>query len=1003
MISHLAAEDPLDRLRYPLDPWKLREASVPAREELGRCEALFAVGNGYLGIRGTPPEGRDAATHGTYVNGFHETFPIIHAEEAYGYARIGQTMLNVPDATVMRLYVGGEPLLLSVADLESYERSLDFRQGRLARDLVWRTPAGVRVRVESRRMTSFARRHLAVMTLAVTPLDGDADLTVVSTLDDRLDRGARDPGPTPADALRQAVATEVTTPAFADPRKDHVLPRRVLVPQLNRTEDARTYVGYRTASSGMTIGVGVGYQVDAPVRVRTNSETETDLAVREFRAHVPRGATLRIVKYAAYHTSRSSPAEELVQRCRRTLDDAFEQGDARLFDEQRAWLDGFWERGDVQIPGQEALEQAVRFSLFHVAQASARSEGHGIPAKGLTGTGYSGHYFWDSEIYVLPFWTYTTPSVARSALRFRYTMLKRARMRARELNVAGALFPWRTIDGHEASANYAQGTAQYHIDADISYAITRYVKVSGDRDFLWSAGVDVLVETARMWEDLGFWRRADGTHTFHINGVTGPDEYTTVVNDNLFTNVMARGNLRAAVAAVHDMRRERPDAYARMCDRLNLDPDEVQSWQAAAEAMYIPFDRNLGIHPQDDGFLNREVWDVEGTPTELRPLLLHFHPLVIYRYQVIKQADVVLAELLHASEFTPEEKSRDFHYYDPLTTGDSSLSAVVQAVLAAEVGHGEQALDYFRDALYIDLDDLHGNTNDGIHIASAGGVWSTLVCGFGGMRDDRDVPSLDPRLPSGWDALVFHLTLGATRVRVEVRRDRVELTDEHGPGATLRVCGHEVRVSPGHPVEQPVVGAPTAGRASSVSDIVGRQRPDGTVIEASVPGHPLHPDRERARRAEAAGRDEEAPRAHRLVVAAAIVDRLEHPRRLLCAARSYPSELAGRFEFPGGKVEPGEDPRHALQREIGEELGSSVTLGQQVRGPRDGDWPIRADRAMRVWLAQVRAGSPAPHAGGAHSELRWVDVEQVSRLPWLSTDADVLRAVVATLRARMEQ
>lgn len=839
MSTRVDARDPMDRLRYPLDPWALRESSIPL-EDLGTSEALFAVANGYLGIRGTPEEGRDAAIHGTYVNGFHETFPIIHAEEAYGYARIGQTMLNVPDATVLRLYVADEPLLLSVADLESYERRLDFRAGCLRRDLVWRSPSGVRVRVVSRRMVSFTRRHLAVMTLDVTPLDGDVDLTVVSTLANRLDSpqssvGAAPPAP---DGPSQTVATEVSTPAFADPRKARALGRRVLLPQLDWTSGTRTCVGYRTASSGMTIAVGVDHQVRADAPVRERAETRPDLAIHEFRAHVAAGSAVRIVKYAAYHTSRSSPAAELAERCRRTLDDAREDGASRLFDEQRAWLDGFWARSDVEIPGQPELEQAVRFNLFQVAQAGARAEGHGIPAKGLTGTGYSGHYFWDAEVYVLPFWTYTTPGVARSALRFRYTLLDHARRRARELNVAGALFPWRTIDGHEASANYAQGTAQYHIDADIAYAITRYVDATGDRDFLWSAGVDVLVETARMWEDLGFWR-TDGSHVFHINGVTGPDEYTTVVNDNLYTNVMARGNLRDAAAAVRAMQRDQPGAYARMCDRLSLDPAEVDRWQEAADAMDIPYDEHLGIHPQDDGFLGKELWDVAGTPPSLRPLLLHFHPLVIYRYQVIKQADVVLAEFLHASEFTPEQKARDFHYYDPLTTGDSSLSAVVQAILAAEIGHGDQALGYFRDALYIDLADLHGNTGDGIHAASAGGVWSALVCGFGGMRDDQGIPRLDPRLPEGWDALVFRLTLRGARVRVDVRRDAIDLTVEDGRAALLWVRDRAVRVEAGHPLTLPLERAPRLTTTATVHDIAGRRRADGTVIEASVPGHPL--------------------------------------------------------------------------------------------------------------------------------------------------------------------
>ncbi|MEC9052845.1 MAG: glycoside hydrolase family 65 protein, partial [Actinomycetota bacterium] len=338
------------------------------------------------------------------------------------------------------------------------------------------------------------------------------------------------------------------------------------------------------------------------------------------------------------------------------------------------------------------------------------------------------------EIYVAPFLTYTQPALAKNLLHFRSRMLDAARHRAAEMAQKGALFPWRTINGEEASAYYAAGTAQVHIDADVVYALTQYLTATDDVGFLLRHGIDILVETSRMWADLGFWRE-NGTPTFHIHGVTGPDEYTTVVNNNLFTNVMARHNLEQAVAAVERIRRDHPVDFRQICARLDLTDEEVAEWARCAEGMHIPFDEGLGIHPQDDFFLDREVWDLSRTPDELRPLLLHYHPLVIYRFQVLKQADVVLALFLQGDRFTDAEKRADFEYYDPITTGDSTLSAVVQSVMAAEVGYHEQAWDYFRQALYVDLANLHGNTVDGMHIASTGGVWSALVCGFGGMRD----------------------------------------------------------------------------------------------------------------------------------------------------------------------------------------------------------------------------------------------------------------------------
>ena len=403
-----------------------------------------------------------------------------------------------------------------------------------------------------------------------------------------------------------------------------------------------------------------------------------------------------------------------------------------------------------------------------------------------------------------------------------------------ELAQKGALFPWRTINGEEASAYYAAGTAQYHINADIAYALAQYVEASGDIDFLVREGIDVLVETARMWFDLGFWFNGDGG-VFHIHGVTGPDEYTTVVNDNLFTNVMARFNLRRAAEAVRELRELDGPEYDALVERLELGDDEIGDWESAAERMSIPFDEHLGVHPQDLHFLEREVWDLANTPLEQRPLLLHYHPLVIYRFQVLKQADVVLALFLQGELFTDEQKRADFEYYDPITTGDSTLSAVVQSIIAAEVGYDDLALRYFLGALFVDLADLHHNAADGVHVASTGGVWSTLVYGFGGFRDHGGRFSLDPRLPEAWASLTFRLTLHGSRVRVTLRTDELDLAIEEGDEVTLDVRGESVTVTADAPatIQLKGQGPRLDGEPEPVA---GRRRADGSVIGAIVPG-----------------------------------------------------------------------------------------------------------------------------------------------------------------------
>lgn len=811
----------------PHDPWRLTERFFDP-EDLGRTETLFAVGNGYVGIRGTLEEGRPTHQHGTFINGFHETWRIQHAEAAYGLAEVGQTIVNVPDATGLQVYVDDEPLLLSVAELVSYERTLDMRSGVLSRDVRWRTPSGNHVLLHSTRMVSFTQRHLAVVSMSVTLEDGPAPVVVSSQVVNRYVTGEL-AGVRPA-------APPGAADGPADPRRGETLDHQVLEAVAHRQEGDRAILAYRCATSGMTLALAAHHLVEGEGAFTTETVVTDDVATTDVRVHAQPGETLTVTKLVSYHTSRQVSAGELADRCGRTLDRVCDEGVAKQLADQRSWLDGYWQRSDVEVPDQPSVQQAVRWNLFQIAQAAARAEGNGIPAKGMTGNGYGGHYFWDTEIYVVPYLIYTSPAMARNALRFRYTMLPAAESRARDLNEGGALFPWRTINGAEASAYYAAGTAQYHINADIAYALQAYVDVTHDEEFLAREGIDVLVQTARLWVGLGFWR-GDGPGSFHIHGVTGPDEYTTVVNDNLYTNVMARMNLRAAAAAVQHLEQAWPPEHGRMVARLGLHPDEVAEWLRVADAVTIPYDEHLGINPQDSQFHEREVWDLKGTPSDRRPLLLHYHPLVIYRFQVLKQADVVLATFLRGEDFTTERKRADFEYYEPITTGDSSLSAVVQSIMAAEVGYHELALDYFHDALFVDLADRHGNTSDGVHVASAGGVWSTLVHGFAGMRRrPGGRTSFDPRLPATWASLTFRVTLQGSRLRGTVRPDALELVMETGTGVTVEVRGVEYAVSGSNPVVVPLDGqGPRIAGKPDAEALRETLRPDGSVVTASVP------------------------------------------------------------------------------------------------------------------------------------------------------------------------
>jgi alpha,alpha-trehalose phosphorylase len=452
---------------------------------------------------------------------------------------------------------------------------------------------------------------------------------------------------------------------------------------------------------------------------------------------------------------------------------------------QRAYLDDFWERADVELEGDAELQQAIRFALFHALQASARGEGRAIPAKGLTGPGYDGHTFWDTEAYVLPLLCYAVPEAAAEALKWRLATIEKARERAQELGLAGAAFPWRTISGDECGAYWPAGTAAFHINADIAQAVARYCDINVDPDFERDVGLPLLVETARLWRSLG---HHDAHGAFRIDGVTGPDEYSAVADNNVYTNLLAQKNLRAAA--------DFAERHAEAAEALSVDHEEIASWRDAAEAMTIPYDEELGVHAQSEGFTGHARWDFEKTGPDDYPLLLHYPYFDLYRKQVVKQADLVMAMLVRGEAFTAEEKARNFAYYEPLTVRDSSLSACVQAVLAAETGHLELAYDYLGEAALMDLDDLEHNSRDGLHIASLAGTWIAAVCGFGGLRDVDGMLHFSPRLPERLDRISFRLGFRGSRIMVEVTSTGTRYSLLDGDPVRLRHFDERVELGP---------------------------------------------------------------------------------------------------------------------------------------------------------------------------------------------------------------
>jgi alpha,alpha-trehalose phosphorylase len=753
------------------DPWAVRETGFD-RDGLARAESVFALANGHLGLRGNLDEGEPRGLSGTYLNGFYESYPLEYGERGFGFAEDGQTLVPITDGKIIRVLVENEPLDLERGTIEHHERRLDLRTGVLERELVWRSAYGDAVRVRSRRLVSFVQRSVAAIDYTIEAVDRPLRVALQSSL----------------------IANQPETTAGTDPRVGRRL-EAPLEPELHAGRDLRAVLAHRTRATKLAMAAGMDHRVsgDGPY---IETDVEADMARVTVSARLHPGQPLRLTKVLAYHWSSRQTATWLRDQVDASLTSALAEGWDGLCRLQREFLDDFWTRADVEVDGDAELQQAVRFGMFHLLQAGARVEGRAIGAKGLTGTGYDGHAFWDTEMFVLPVLTYVEPRIVRDALVWRHSTLPQARERALMFGLAGAMLPWRTIHGEECSAYWPAGSAAAHVGADVADAVRRYCAASGDEAFESSCGLELLADTARLFLALGcFDRRGD----FRIDGVTGPDEYSAIVDNNVFTNLMAKANLVAAADAVE----RHPEAAA----ELGIHDEEVDAWREAAAAMYVPFDHELGVHPQDQDFLAHAIWDFEATPPENYPLLLHYPYFHLYRKQVVKQADLVLALHVRGDEFTDEEKLRDFDLYESLTVRDSSLSACTQSIVAAEVGHLDLAYAYLREAALTDLDDLHHNAANGLHMAALAGGVLGVVAGLGGFRDHGGRWTFRPRLAGPLQRVAFRLTLRGSRLRVEVGPDRATYVVEDGGPVRLTHWNEELEVG-AEPVVRDVPPAP---------------------------------------------------------------------------------------------------------------------------------------------------------------------------------------------------
>lgn len=758
---------------YPAEAWRVSETHF-MEKEYKLNETIFSLGNGYLGVRGGFEEGFSGSQmNGTYINGFYEEYPFDYPDFIYANPINDQFMVNVADAKVIQITIDGDPFCLTTGTIEKYNRTLNMQTGCMERSIRWKSPKGKAIEILFQRLASFENPHVYVIQCSIRFLQG-ADFSMYS--------GVFAGGPVLADQDNTLFSREKLNQRMQIVHKD--------------ASGLCLQVQQKCKISGLAAACVVEHAVEGIVG-DPEAIIRKDAVGFSWKGEVKSGDKICLTKYIAYATSRDDDEKAILQNSRQFASQARHTGWEKLAQAQQTYLDHYWQKADVEIEGDPALQQGVRFNTFHLLQSVGRDGKTNIAAKGLTGEGYSGHTFWDSEGFAVPFFLYHSPQIARALLEYRYFTLEGARTRAKQMShTRGALYPWRTINGDECSSYYPAGTAQYHINADIAIAIKKYFTATGDLSFMVDMGAEIVFETARIWAETGWFAPSKGGK-YSIPCVTGPDEYTVLVDNNAYTNYMAREHLHFAIEVFRLLEKENPEKINLLKSRINLGVDELDLWQKIADNMYLPYDAEMKIIPQDDGFMAKQDWPFARTPKEEYPLQWHHHMLIIYRHRVCKQADTVLAEFVLSDHFSLDQKKRDFDFYEPITVHDSSLSACIFSIMANEVGYPEKAYEYFIQTARLDLDNCQRNSELGIHMANMAGTWMCVINGFAGMRTTGGKLLFQPRLPRQWSGLTFKLNWQGAVLKIHVTSETTTYTLISGDELKFMHFGEQVKLADG--------------------------------------------------------------------------------------------------------------------------------------------------------------------------------------------------------------
>ncbi len=703
--------------------------------------ALFALANGLVGIKGSIDE--CASPPDTILPGAYVTRPITYHEAFPGYTDATETRILCPSPVFTRVEIDGAPVDFTSAKIEHFARSLDLETGLLHRITRWQLADG---------------RAFEIIALRIVPLGGGAIIA------SRFRFMALNFSGEVALRPRFGIGGAETACASHDPR----ISARVQGGWVSAGSDAPDHMRFQSES------IALDYRSSVTATVGKLHDEEEGVCIRGQLGPSDSLAFDRIVEIGAA-TSKTLPSFNDIARA------------------QHEAVSAFWAGAVCEVEGDARLTQAFRFNLFQLFQSATRDPAHGTAAKGLTGDGYEGHYFWDAEAFMVPALVFTAPSAARTFVAYRIGKLDAAQHNARQLgHISGALYPWRTISGGECSSHYPTGAAQYHINGDIAYAVKLYVEATGDESCRRDAA-EMLFETARIWMDIGqFDTRRGGA--FCIYGVTGPDEYTALVDNDFYTNAVARLHLAYAAETAKWLAQAHPAHHATLATRLKLSGDEVALWASAAAQMWLPVDGVHHVNPQDDSFLSKPSFGEHPLRVPGRPLLLDHHPMTLFRHQVCKQGNVVQATAMGLVDQPLALTARNYAYYEPITSHDSTLSAPGFGIVAAQIGAFSDARRFLDEAAFVDLDNLHSNTDHGLHMAALAGSWLILAQGWAGLSVRDGALHFRPQSAPEMPAYRLSLAWRGSTLAVTVDNEGATYAVVQGPKVVLYDYGRRVEV-----------------------------------------------------------------------------------------------------------------------------------------------------------------------------------------------------------------